>query len=111
MSPSGMASKSSGVYVSDAVMFMSSLPHSCIAPILPTTPVGCEDRRLSPRTFPVHPITIRYSFRPVRRSLATNQVADLFGLTDHEPPHTVADCVSLDVRPGELVLFTGPSGS
>lgn len=59
----------------------------------------------------MHPITIRYSFRPVRHSLATNRVADLFGLADDEPPHTVADGISLDVRPGDLVLFTGPSGS
>src|SRR4051812_9213482 len=57
------------------------------------------------------PITIRYTFRPARRSLATGHVADLFGLPESEPPHTVADRVSLDVRPGDLVLFTGPSGS
>jgi ABC-type ATPase with predicted acetyltransferase domain len=57
------------------------------------------------------PITVRYTFRPARRSLATGQVADLFGLPEHEPPHTVADNLSLDVRPGDLVLFTGPSGS
>lgn len=57
------------------------------------------------------PVTIRYTFRPAERSLATGHVADLFGLPETEPPHTVADRVSLDVRPGELVLFTGPSGS
>src|SRR5947209_4598723 len=57
------------------------------------------------------PITIRYSFRPARRSLATAHVADLFGLPEQEPPHTVAEGVALDVRPGDLVLFTGPSGS
>jgi len=57
------------------------------------------------------PITIRYAFRPRTRSLATGQVCDLFGLTDDEPLHTVADGVALDVRPGDLVLFTGPSGS
>ena len=56
------------------------------------------------------PITIRYPFRPVRRSLATARVADLFGLAADEPPHTVAEGVALDVRPGDLVLFTGPSG-
>src|SRR5262249_55476482 len=50
-------------------------------------------------------------FRPASRSLATGAVADLFGLADAEPPHTVADGVVLDVRPGDLVLFTGPSGS
>jgi hypothetical protein len=57
------------------------------------------------------PVTIRYAVRPVRRSLATSAVADLFGLADAEPSHTVADCVQLDIRPGDVVLFVGPSGS
>jgi hypothetical protein len=57
------------------------------------------------------PITIRYPFRAVRRSLVSGEVADLFGLSGDEPPHTVAENVSLDIRPGDLVLFTGPSGS
>ena len=57
------------------------------------------------------PITIRHAFRPVRRSLATGVVSDLFGLAPTEPPHTVADGVELDIRTGDLVLFTGPSGS
>jgi ABC-type ATPase with predicted acetyltransferase domain len=57
------------------------------------------------------PITVRYAFRPAKRSLATGQVADLFGLADEEPEHTVAAGVALDARPGDLVLFTGPSGS
>jgi hypothetical protein len=38
-------------------------------------------------------------------------VSDLFGLAEAGPPHTVADGVALDIRPGDLVLFTGPSGS
>src|SRR5947209_10771985 len=57
------------------------------------------------------PITVRYAVRPVRRSLATAAVADLFGLADAEPPHVVADGVELDIRPGDVVLFVGPSGS
>ena len=57
------------------------------------------------------PITVRYEFRPARRSLATAQVADLFGLPERQPPHVVADNLTLDVRPGDVVLFTGPSGS
>jgi uncharacterized protein len=57
------------------------------------------------------PITIRYAVRPVRRSLATAAVADLFGLLDAEPPHVVAENVTLDLRPGDVVLFVGPSGS
>lgn len=57
------------------------------------------------------PISIRHSFRPVRRSLSTGRVADLFGIGDEEADHIVADNVALDVRPGDLVLFSGPSGS
>lgn len=57
------------------------------------------------------PITIRYPFRPARRSLAAAHVADLFGLAAEEPPHVVAEDLTLDVRPGDVVLFTGPSGS
>jgi ABC-type lipoprotein export system ATPase subunit len=57
------------------------------------------------------PITVRYTFRPARRSLATGYVSDLFGLPEAEPPHTVAENLTLDVRPAEVVLFTGPSGS
>src|SRR5262245_22511748 len=59
----------------------------------------------------MQPISIRYSFRPKARSLATGRVADLFGLATHEPPQVVAENVLLDIRPGDLVLFTGPSGS
>ena len=59
----------------------------------------------------MHPITIRFPFRPARRSLATGQVADLFGLADEEPAHVIADGVDLGIRPGDLVLITGPSGS
>lgn len=59
----------------------------------------------------LEPITIRYSVRPRVRSLATNRVADLFGLAAEEPPHTVAENVLLDVRPGDVALFVGPSGS
>ena len=57
------------------------------------------------------PITIRYDFRPVRRSLATAAVGDLFGLPEREPPHVVCEDLALDVRAGDLVLFVGPSGS
>ena len=57
------------------------------------------------------PITVRHPVRPARRSLATARVADLFGLADAEPDHVVADGLALDVRPGDVVLLTGPSGS
>lgn len=58
----------------------------------------------------LRPISIRYPFRPRRRSLACAEVADLFGLADDAPPYVVAENLELDVRPGDVVLFTGPSG-
>ncbi len=57
------------------------------------------------------PITIRYPFRAVRRSLAVGEVADLFGLDGAEGEHVVAENLELDAAPTDLVLFTGPSGS
>ena len=57
------------------------------------------------------PITVTYPVRPRRRSLVTGQIADLFGLPECEPPHVIAEDVTIDVRPGDVVLFTGPSGS
>ena len=57
------------------------------------------------------PITIRFPFRSATRSLMTAQVADLFGLSDVEAPHVVAENVTLDIQPSDVVLFTGPSGS
>src|SRR5262245_44552948 len=65
----------------------------------------------APETSMFPPITIHYPVRPQRRSLAAGEVADLFGLADDEPPHVVAEDLALDVRPGDVVLFTGPSGS
>jgi ABC-type ATPase with predicted acetyltransferase domain len=57
------------------------------------------------------PITIAYPIRPKRRSLACNQVADLFGLSLDEPPAVIAQNLELPIEPGDRVLFTGPSGS
>src|SRR5262245_53612414 len=57
------------------------------------------------------PITIRHPFQPARRSLATGHVADLFGLSTHEAPHVVAENLALDIRPHDVVAFSGPSGS
>ncbi len=58
------------------------------------------------------PITIRFPVAPARRSLATAEVAALFGLADTvTEPLTVADNLVLDVRPGDVALFTGASGS
>jgi len=77
----------------------------------PLTRLGSPSTNHQGNSPMLEPITIRYEFRPARRSLATGQAADLFGLSGTEPPHLVAEKLRLDVRPGDLVLFTGPSGS
>jgi uncharacterized protein len=52
-----------------------------------------------------------FPVQPKVRTLAVNQVIDLFGLDAHEPPLVVARDFQLHVNPGEIALFTGPSGS
>jgi uncharacterized protein len=59
----------------------------------------------------LEPISLRYALAPAQRSSFTAEVSDLFGLSGQEEPHTIADNLTLDVRPTDLVLFTGPSGS
>ncbi len=59
----------------------------------------------------LEPITIRYALAPAQRSSYTAEVADLFGLSWQEDPHTIADHLTLDIQPTNLVLITGPSGS
>jgi hypothetical protein len=56
-------------------------------------------------------ISIRYPVRPRRRSLAAAAVADLFGIVEPDDDVIVAENVALDLRPTDLVLFVGPSGS
>jgi ABC-type ATPase with predicted acetyltransferase domain len=57
------------------------------------------------------PITLTYPTRSRRRGLVTGQIADYFGLPECDPPHVIAEGLTIDVRPGDVVLFTGPSGS
>ena len=57
------------------------------------------------------PISISYAFRPARRSLATAEVSDLFGLSGSEPPVVICDDFRETISPGQIALFTGPSGS
>lgn len=59
----------------------------------------------------LNPITIRYDVRPATRSVVTGQIADLFGLPPTELPHTIGENLAIDLRPGDLALMTGPSGS
>jgi uncharacterized protein len=56
-------------------------------------------------------LNIAYDFLPKQRSLNTSLVMDHFGVDFEQGRHVVAENLELDVRPGEVVFFTGPSGS
>jgi ABC-type ATPase with predicted acetyltransferase domain len=55
--------------------------------------------------------SIRYPARSARPTLAAAEVAGLFDFDAAAAEVIVADRVTLDLRPGDLTLFVGPSGS
>ncbi|MFT3883120.1 MAG: ATP-binding cassette domain-containing protein [Gemmatales bacterium] len=56
-------------------------------------------------------LSIRYPVVPKARSLGTSLVMDAFGVQFDQGEHVVCDGLELDMQPGQVVLFTGPSGS
>jgi ABC-type ATPase with predicted acetyltransferase domain len=56
-------------------------------------------------------ITVEHEFAPKRQSVHAALVMDHFGLGFETGRHVIADNVELPIRPGDVVLFTGPSGS
>lgn len=56
-------------------------------------------------------LDVRYAFRPKQNSTRTAVVMDHFGIGFEQGEHVVAAGVELPVRPGDVVLFTGASGS
>lgn len=56
-------------------------------------------------------LSIRYPIIPKARSLGTSLVMDAFGVQFDQGEHVVCEGLELEVEPGQIVLFTGPSGS
>lgn len=56
-------------------------------------------------------LDVAYEFLPKEPSLRTSQVLDLFGVDFEQGRHVVAEKIELPIRSGDVVLFTGPSGS
>jgi hypothetical protein len=56
-------------------------------------------------------LNVSYDFLPKARSLNTSFVMDTFGIDFEQGKHVIADNLELDIRPGDIVFFTGPSGS
>lgn len=56
-------------------------------------------------------IDVRFPIQPVKRSCHAALVMDHFGITGEPGELTIASGLELPIEPGELVSFTGPSGS
>lgn len=56
-------------------------------------------------------VSVKYRFLPKSRSCRVAAVMDHFGVGFDQGEHVVADRVSIPIEPGDVVCFTGPSGS
>lgn len=56
-------------------------------------------------------IDVRHAFRPKRNSLRCAEVMDCFGIGFEQGTHIIADGLELPIQQGDVVLFTGESGS
>ena len=56
-------------------------------------------------------LTLAYSFLPKQLSTHAAMVMDHFGVGFDTGQHVIADNLELPIQPGDVVLFTGPSGS
>ena len=56
-------------------------------------------------------LNIAYEFVPRRRTVNTSLVMDLFGVDHEQERHVVAEEFEIEPGAGEVILFTGPSGS
>lgn len=52
-----------------------------------------------------------YQTRPAQTSLRVGRVIDHFGLSRETERHVVAEGLVLDINEGDIVAFTGESGS
>ena len=56
-------------------------------------------------------LSIRYPIVPKARSFGTSLVMDAFGVQFDQGEHVICEGLELDIHPGQIVLFMGPSGS
>lgn len=56
-------------------------------------------------------LNISYDFRPKKPSCRSAVVMDHFGVGFETGPHVIAEDLELPIQPGDLVCFTGASGS
>src|SRR5579885_998606 len=56
-------------------------------------------------------LTVAYDFLPKTPSMHAAVVMDHFGIGFETGRHVIAENLELPIEPGDLVCFTGPSGS
>jgi uncharacterized protein len=56
-------------------------------------------------------VSVSYEFIPRTATVRSSLVMDHFGIDFEQGRHVVADQLELPILPGQVVLFTGPSGS
>ena len=56
-------------------------------------------------------LSVSYDFLPKTRSVRSSQVMDHFGIGFETGRHVIAEDLELPIEPGDVVLFTGASGS
>jgi ABC-type lipoprotein export system ATPase subunit/GNAT superfamily N-acetyltransferase len=56
-------------------------------------------------------LNVSHAFLPKRNSTRASIVIDHFGIDFEQGRHVIAEGLELPIQPGDVVLFTGPSGS
>src|SRR5262249_30267222 len=87
---------------------------------------SCSDLRLDPQSVPRNrsrflrrdhslrdamQISVAHEFLPKSNSVRASVVMDHFGIGFEQGRHVIADGLELPIEPGDVVLFTGASGS
>ena len=56
-------------------------------------------------------LSASYDFLPITPTVHASCVMDHFGIGLEQGRHVIAEDLELPIQPGQVVLFTGPSGS
>jgi len=56
-------------------------------------------------------LSVAYDFLPKTATVRASCVMDHFGIGLEQGRHVIADGLELPLQPGQVALFTGPSGS
>lgn len=86
--------------------------HQRVAKVAPRIEQISSSLRVEPLSAPVtlEDVSITYNSR-VRRTWQTHAIQQAFGISPEDISHEVVHSLSFSLKPGEIVLLTGPSGA